>query len=113
MRTVKWCLSFGVVLAGVVVGYCRPCHECDVAPLSPMWTTFESGCCEHDCNCQEHGCNPNQAFGVDPRHLGEANAPPEFFRDGDQHVPNVEIPTREELNTMQAAEVEKASKLIR
>ena len=51
MRTVKWCLSFGVVLAGVVVGYCRPCHECDVAPLSPTMSSFSDGCCEEGCDC--------------------------------------------------------------
>jgi len=54
MRTVKWCLSFGVVFAGVVVGYCRPCHEADVAPLPPMLTSFDGDCCEEGCDCCKH-----------------------------------------------------------
>src|SRR5262245_836092 len=106
MRTVKWCLVFGVVLAGVVVGYCRRCHDEDYAPLPPMLTSFDHDCCEDGCDCGRHGCDPHQAFGIDPRHLGEANPPPGFFRDGGQHFPNVELPTREELKAIQAAEAE-------
>lgn len=105
MRTVKWCLSFGVVLAGVVVGYCRPCHEADVGPLSPMATSFDDGCCED-------GCNPHQAFGVDPRHLGEACPAPEYDCDGGREF-LVVPPTCEELKAMQSADAEKAAKLVR
>jgi hypothetical protein len=114
MRLVKWCLSFGIVLAGVVVGYCRPCHEADLAPLPAIWPSFDGGCCEEGCDCDRHGCDPNQAFGINPYHLGNMNPPPGFFRDGGPDFPNpVGLPTSEELNAMQAAEAEKAAKLMR
>lgn len=105
MRTVKWCLMFGVVLAGVVVGYCRPCHE-DYAPLPPMLTSFEGECCEEGCDCCKHGRGTE---------CESALPEPGYFRDGGNHFPSMapDLPTSEALNALQAAEAEKAAKLVR
>ena len=114
MRTVKWCLVFGVVLAGVVVGYCRRCHDEEYAPLPPMLSSFDDGCCEDGCDCCRHGCDPHQAFGIDPRHLGDANPAPGFIGSDLQYIPKgVEAPTNEGSKASQAADAEKAAKLIR
>jgi hypothetical protein len=98
MRTVKWCLSFGVVLAGVVIGYCRPCHESDVAPVPSMLTSFDEGCCEEGCGCCKQPAN------------GTGN----YFDLGkDQFIERMIPPTQEVLDAMQAAEAGKAPKLVR
>jgi hypothetical protein len=88
MRTVKWCLSFGVVFAGVVVGYSRPCHECDVAPLPSMRISFDGGCCEEGC-----GCCKDHATEVWPAVDGCKD-----------YIPPM---TREQLNAMQATGADK------
>ena len=117
MRTVKWCLMFGVVLAGVVVGFCRPCHE-ENAPLPPMLTSFDGDCCEEGCDCCKHQVlkpsDTGAGFPGPGYEIGTVLPSSGFGRDDIQQFPKAtEFPLAKELKEWEAAEAEKAAKLVR
>ena len=54
MRTIKWCSAFGVLLAGVVVGFCQHCHDESALPEPSLVATHDDDCCEEGCDCCRH-----------------------------------------------------------
>jgi hypothetical protein len=98
MRTVKWCLMFGVVLAGVVIGYCRPSDDEDYAPPPAMLTSFDDDCCDEGCDCCKHQATGAGRF---------AEFGPEILNG---RLPS---PTHEEIKAIEAAGAEKDGRIVR